>query len=252
MIDTHTHLYLPEFEADIADVVDRARQVGVKACWLPGIDEGSLQAMRNLQQSYGDYFQLFAGLHPTEVKQDYRRHLDVIYQTLTDNINIYKGIGEIGLDLYWDRSYQQEQTDALRIQLDWAVALNKPVILHVRDAYDEIMPLIRSYYAKGLKGIFHCYAGNLEQALELTSNGFLIGVNGSITYKKTPLQTFLSQIPLKFIVTETDSPYLSPVPLRGKRNESSNIPLVVDFIASLYHLSPEEVAEQTEKNANCL
>jgi len=250
MIDTHTHLYLPEFAEDIDAVICRAKDSGVRACWLPGIDRDSLSAMRALKHGDESYFEIFAGLHPTEVGLDYRQQLDVIGEALSDNI--YKGIGEIGLDLYWDSTYRHEQEDALRVQLDWAVAQDRPVLLHVRNAYDEVMPLIRTYYGSGLRGIFHCFAGTLGQAKELTAAGFLLGINGSITYKKTPQREFLHQIPLQYIVTETDAPYLSPVPLRGKRNEPANVLLVADCLASLYEVSVEEVKEQTEKNARCL
>lgn len=250
MIDTHTHVYLPEFAEDVDEVIARAREAGVNTCWLPGIDDGSLDSMLALKARYGDYFELFAGLHPTEVGADYRSRLDSIGCALSDHI--YKGIGEIGLDLYWDATYRREQEDALRVQLDWAVAQDRPVLLHVRSAYDEIMPIVRSYYDRGLRGIFHCFAGTLEQARELTGAGFLLGINGSITYKNTPQREFIRQIPLQYIVTETDAPYLSPVPLRGRRNEPANIPLVVACLASLYGMTAEEVARQTEMNARGL
>lgn len=250
MIDTHTHVYLPEFAEDVDEVIARSRQAGVRACWLPGIDDGSLPSMLALKARYGDYFELFAGLHPTEVGADYGRRLDLIGEALSDHI--YKGIGEIGLDLYWDVTYRAEQEDALRVQLDWAVAQGRPVLLHVRQAYDEIMPIVRSYYGRGLKGIFHCFAGTLEQARELTEAGFLLGINGSITYKNTPQRGFIDQIPLQCIVTETDAPYLSPVPLRGRRNEPANVALVVACLASLYGTTVEEVARQTEMNARGL
>ena len=250
MIDTHTHVYLPEFAEDVDEVIARARQAGVTSCWLPGIDQDSLPSMLALKARHDGYFEVFAGLHPTEVGPDYARRLDVIGEALADTI--YKGIGEIGLDLYWDATYRREQEDALRVQLDWAVAQGRPVLLHVRQAYDEIMPIVRTYYGKGLKGIFHCFAGTLEQARELTGAGFLLGINGSITYKNTPQRGFIHQIPLKYIVTETDAPYLSPVPLRGRRNEPAHVALVVACLASLYGLTAEEVARQTEMNARGL
>ena len=251
MIDTHAHLYLKEFKPDIAQVIQRSKDAGIQQVWLPGIDADSLPEMEALSNLYPGYFRLFAGLHPCDVHPDFQ---DIIHK-IEDALKTgkYSGIGEIGLDLYWDKTYIEEQKAALTMQLDLAVTYNCPVILHIRDAFDEIMPIIRTYYAKGLKGIFHSFAGAPEQALELTQQGgFLLGVNGSITFKKSRFAEFLNTIPLEYIVTETDSPYLSPVPFRGKRNESKNISLIVKFIAKLYNISEQEVQSQTQQNATLL
>lgn len=180
MIDTHAHLYLPEFDEDREKMIAAAQNAGVCRCWIPAIHYDSLQAMEALREKHKDYFDFFAGLHPTEVRENYRQELDLIYKALSENE--YKGIGEIGLDLYWDKSFYKEQVDALQVQLHWAVEKDMPVLLHIRNAFDEIMPIIRPYCAKGLRGIFHSFSGNLQQARELTEQGgFLLGIGGSIT-----------------------------------------------------------------------
>lgn len=250
MIDTHAHLYLDAFEEDRTAVIERSRDTGITEVWLPGIDADSLPAMEALNKAYPGYFKQFAGLHPCDVKPGFSEQLQRIKKAL--DTGSYAGIGEIGLDLYWDKTYLNEQLEALRTQLDWAVAMQLPVILHVRDAYEAIMPVIRSYYGSGLRGIFHSYAGSLEEAIELTNNGFLLGINGSITFKKSQQAAFLHQLPLTSLVTETDAPYLAPVPHRGKRNEPANIPLVIDFIAQAYGLPVETVSTTCLANAQKL
>ncbi|MDD3430973.1 MAG: TatD family hydrolase [Bacteroidales bacterium] len=253
MIDTHTHLYLPEFRTDIEEVLKRTQATGITQCWIPGIDADSLSAMDRLYELIPapGFFRLFAGLHPCEVKDNYRKELDLIRQALLSGK--YNGIGEIGLDRHWDLTFFDQQMEALRIQLDWALEFNMPVLIHTRDAFEEIMPVIRPYFNKGLKGIFHSYAGTLEQARELTAKGgFYLGINGSITYKNSAQKLFLNEIPLRYIVTETDAPYLSPVPHRGKRNEPSNIPLIVEQLAVIYKKTTEEIKNITSINANCL
>ncbi len=250
MIDTHAHLYLPEFQDDIEEVVARAKAAGVSRCWLPAIDASGLESMDALDKRFPGFFRLFAGLHPTEIKDDYRQQLESIHAAL--QTGKYKGIGEIGMDLYWDDSRKRQQEDVLRIQLDWAVEMRLPVLLHVRDAFEEIMAIVRDYYDKGLCGVFHCFSGGYEHAKELVEHGFLLGIGGSVTYKNSRQRAFLYQIPLASIVVETDSPYLSPVPLRGKRNEPENVAYVVRCLADLYALDEEIVKKQTEENANCL
>jgi TatD DNase family protein len=252
MIDTHAHLYLPDFTADLPDVLQNALTSGVDQIWLPAIDVPSLCAMEPLRAS--TIFRFFAGLHPCDVKADYLSQLDLIHTALDSSSSYgpYSGIGEIGLDLYWDKTFFKEQQYALTTQLDWALQRGQPALIHVRDAFDEIMPLIRPYYGRGLKAIFHSFAGTLDQALELTSEGFLLGINGTITFKNSLQATFLSQIPLSSIVTETDSPFLSPVPFRGKRNEPKHIPLVVAKLAELYSLPPSEIDAVTTATALAL
>lgn len=247
MIDTHAHLYLEEFSTDIDQVIQHSKDTGIKEIWLPGIDVSSLEPMIKLAQKWPGYFRIFAGLHPCDVRPGFSEIIETIFESF--KTGHYSGIGEIGLDLYWDKSYFELQKEALKMQLDYAVSNNLPAVLHVRDAFAEIMPIIRDYYSRGLKGIFHSYAGDLEQALELTSHGFLIGINGTITFKKSTLATFLNNISLEHIVTETDSPFLSPVPFRGKRNDPSNIPLIITKIAELYNLPVSEIQASCHTNA---
>lgn len=247
MIDTHTHLYLPEFQDDIDEVMARAEGAGLHRCWLPAIDASSLPLMQDLDRRYPGRFALFAGLHPTEITDDYQTQLSLIYKAL--QTGIYKGIGEIGMDLYWDTSRKTEQEEVLRMQLDWAVEMDLPVLLHVRNAFEETLSIVREYYSKGLRGIFHCFSGDYEQAKEIVEHGFLLGIGGTITYKNSAQRAFISQIPLRSIVVETDAPYLSPVPFRGKRNEPSYVPYVLKALADLYALDVDFVEKQTEENA---
>ncbi|HET9569838.1 MAG TPA: TatD family hydrolase [Bacteroidales bacterium] len=258
MIDTHAHIYLPDFTDDLGTVLSDAYTAGVDQIWLPGIDFDSLSAMESVRahasvSNSGSMptLRFFAGLHPCDVREDYNQQLSLIHSALTSGtpLNSYTGIGEIGLDLYWDKTYFTQQQDALLTQLDWAHSRNLPALIHVREAFDQIMPLIRPYYGRGLKAIFHSFAGTLDQALELTSEGFLLGINGTITYKNSLQAKFLSQIPLSSLVTETDAPFLTPVPFRGKRNEPKHIPLVVAKLAEIYSLSPTEIADITTATA---
>jgi TatD DNase family protein len=250
MIDTHAHLYLPEFDTDLNDVIQRAKEKGIEQIWIPGTDLESLSAMDKLRTLSPGFFRFFGGLHPEDIHENFREQLSKIRQIV--DAGSYSGIGEIGLDLYWDRTFLEEQKEALIYQLDWALERNQPVLIHVREAFDEMMPIIRNYYQKNLRGIFHCFAGTLEQAEELTREGFLLGINGNITYKKAPVSNFLKQIPLKYIVTETDSPYLAPIPHRGKRNESQYIPLVIQKLSEIYNLPTQQIEAQTVQNAQQL
>jgi len=273
MIDTHAHLYLPDFTADLPTVLSDALASGVDQIWLPAIDFESLNAMETLRGASTVHattinasstrattaqatpvLHYFAGLHPCDVKSDYLAQLDLIHTALATSspFGPYSGIGEIGLDLYWDKTYFNEQKHALTIQLDWALERNQPALIHVRDAFDEIMHLIRPYYGRGLKVVFHSFAGTLEQALELTAEGFLLGINGTITYKNSAQARFLSQVPLTPIVTETDAPFLTHVPFRGKRNERNHIPLIVAKLAEIYALTPSEIATITTATASKL
>lgn len=251
MIDTHAHLYLPEFDPDLHEVIQRAKAKGIKEIWLPGTDLESLHEMEKLRNLYPGFFRFFAGLHPEDVNADFRNELIKIRQAA--DTSSFSGIGEIGLDFYWDKTFIQEQKEAFTWQLDWALDRKQPVLIHVRDAFDDVMPIIRNYYSKGLKGIFHCFAGNLVQAEELTrEGGFLLGINGNITYKKSPVSTFLKNIPIEYIVTETDSPYLSPVPYRGKRNESAYVALVLQKLSEIYECPVDQIEKQTVLNARKL
>ena len=250
MIDTRTHLYLPEFQDDIDEVMARAEGAGLRHCWLPAIDASSLPLMQDLDRRFPGYFSLFAGLHPTEITDDYQVQLSLISKAL--QTGLYKGIGEIGMDLYWDTSRKKEQEEVLRTQLDWAVEMDLPVLLHVRNAFDETLAIVREYDNKGLRGVVHCFSGNYDHAKEIVEHGFRLGIGGTITYKNSAQRAFISRSPLRSIVLETDAPYLSPVPFRGKRNEPSYVPYVLKTLADLYALDVDFVEKQTEENAICL
>jgi len=251
MIDTHAHLYLSEFDTDLHEVIQRAKANGMEEIWIPSTDAQSLGAMQKLRDLSPGFFRFFAGLHPCDIKADFREELTKIRKMA--DAGSYAGIGEIGLDLYWDKTFIEEQKEAFTHQLDWALERNQPVLIHIRNAFDEVMPIIRNYYPKELRGIFHSFAGSPEQAEELTREGrFLLGINGSITYKKAPVATFLKNIPLKYIVTETDSPYLTPVPHRGKRNESGYTALVIQKLSEIYDLPVAQIEKQTVLNARTL
>ena len=245
MIDTHAHLYLPEFENDFSDIVQRASAVGITEIWLPAIDAASLQEMEQLRTK--GPFRLFAGLHPCEVKENYLDELSSLREQL--NKHRYDGIGEIGLDLYWNKTFFEHQCQALTTQFEWALEFDLPVALHVRNAFDEILPIIRPYFSRGLSGIFHSFSGTLEQAKEVVEAGFLLGINGVVTFKKSHLPELLAQIPLTAIVLETDAPYLTPAPHRGKRNESSYVPFIASKLSEIYHCSLQEIDEVTTRNA---
>lgn len=251
MIDTHAHLYLPEFEEDLNEVIQRAKDQGIEEIWIPGTNAESMKEMERLRTLSPGFFRFFAGLHPEDVNANFREDLKKIRSFLDSRS--FSGIGEIGLDLYWDNTFLEEQKEAFTCQLDWAVERDLPVLIHIRKAFEEVMPLIRPYYSKGLRGIFHCFEGSLDQAKELTrEGGFLLGINGNITYKKAKVATFLKNIPLQYIVTETDSPYLTPVPHRGKRNESQYIPLIVQKLSEIYELPVVQIQKQTVLNAHRL
>lgn len=250
MIDTHSHLFLEEFKDDLPDVIARAREAGVTHIFMPNIDSTSIVPMLHVCHTYAEYCFPMIGLHPTSVNENYENELRVMEQELSTRRNEYVGIGEIGMDLYWDRTYAAEQQIALKRQLDWALAYDLPVVIHCREAFSYIYKVLEPYRNTPLRGIFHSFTGTLEEAQSiLASPHFLIGINGVVTFKKSTLPEVLPHIPLERIVLETDSPYLTPVPHRGKRNESSFIKYTLMKVAEVYGLSPEEVSDKTSKTA---
>jgi TatD DNase family protein len=248
MIDTHTHLYLDAFENDLPEVLQQAQEAGIDEMWLPAIDAHTVD---QLEAFRGDpRFRLFAGLHPCEVGSNVEAQLNEIRERLDKHA--YDGIGEIGLDLYWDQTYLDEQRQAFHTQLRWALERHQPALIHVRDAFEEALEVVRPFYGSGLKAVFHSFAGNLEQALELVGEGFYLGINGTITFKNAQQPLFLHQVPLTAILTETDAPYLSPVPLRGKRNQPSFMVHTVEKLAAIYQLPRPAIEAQTRANAQRL
>lgn len=248
MIDTHAHIYLEDFDPDRREVIQRAKDAGVRKIILPNIDSNTIQAMHNLEAAYPDFCYASIGLHPTSVKADYKDELSVVHAGLQNRD--YTAIGEIGIDLYWDVTYKEEQIKAFRQQIEWSLAYNKPVIIHVRESHRETMEALSPYKNSGLKGVFHSFGGSLEEAREILSfGGFLLGINGIVTFKNSGLSEVLRQIDVKHIVLETDAPYLTPVPFRGKRNESAYLKYTAEFLAGLYSISYDEVVKQTTDNA---
>ena len=247
LVDTHCHLYSEEFEVDQAAVVQRAIAAGVERFYLPGIDSTSIPAMLELEQKFPGKCFAMMGLHPCYVKENYQQELIIVKDWLAKRK--FAAVGEIGLDYYWDKTFEAEQVLAFRSQIEWSIDLGLPIVIHTRSAMQETIDIVKEYVPKGLRGIFHCFSGSYETATEIIEAGFFLGIGGVLTYKNAGLVQVLSKIDLKHLVLETDAPYLSPVPFRGKRNESSYLKYVVEKLAEINNCSVETVAEQTTANA---
>ena len=247
IIDTHTHLYLKQFKEDIDDVIARAKESGVQKFIFPAIDSSHFDSMHNLKNKYPDEIYLMSGLHPTDVKENYKDELDFVVNTLKTNNNV--AIGEIGIDLYWDKSFLKQQQDAFKFQIRLAIKHDLPIVIHSREAFNEIFEILDKENCDKLRGVFHCFTGTLEEAQRAIDLGFVLGIGGVVTFKNGGIDKFLHKIDLKNIVLETDSPYLAPVPFRGKRNESSYIVYVLEKLSEIYGISKEKIAEITSKNA---
>ena len=247
IIDTHTHLYLNEFSADIDEVMKRAGDEGVKRFYLPSIDSTETENIFALEKKYPGQCFAMMGLHPCSVKENYKEELDMVYHWLQKRK--FAAIGEIGLDLYWDKTFIDQQYESFHRQIEWALQFDLPVVLHTREAMQQSIDVIKQYAGKNLHGIFHCFSGTLQNALDIIGTGFYLGIGGVITYKNSGLAEVIKEVDLKNIVLETDAPYLTPVPFRGKRNESSYLKYVVQKIAEVKNISAEEVEVVTTKNA---
>lgn len=246
-IDTHAHLYLDKFE-DIDEVIANAIDTGVSKMFLPNIDSSTLAAMNNLVAKYPNNCYPMIGVHPCDVKENFKEELKLVEQEA--RTGKYIAIGEIGIDLYWDKSFLGQQQEAFGFQLDLAKELGLPVAIHARDSFDEIFEVLDAHNDDSLNGVLHCFTGNLEQAERvLNYGGFKLGIGGVVTFKNGGLDKVIPHIGLEHLILETDSPFLAPKPYRGKRNESKYIPIIADRIAELKGLKIEEVAEATTKNA---
>jgi TatD DNase family protein len=245
--DTHTHLYSEEFDQDRDEMIQRAIDAGVSRFFIPAIDAASTQPMYDLEQKYPDNVFLMMGLHPTYVKDNYLEELKHVETELAKRK--FYAVGEIGIDLYWDKTHLKEQQIAFRTQIQWAKQYKLPIVIHCRDAFDEIFEILEEEKSDDLFGIFHCFTGTHEQALQALSYNMKLGIGGVVTFKNGKIDQFLSQIDLKHIVLETDSPYLAPIPFRGKRNESSYLVNVVAKLADIYAVSEEEIATITTQNS---
>lgn len=246
-IDTHTHLYSSQFDEDRDEMMQRALDAGVKTFLLPNVDVESIPGMYRLEEKYPKNCFAMMGLHPCSVDADYQKQLDLIKKELESRPFI--GIGEIGIDLYWDKTYLKEQQLAFATQIEWALEKDLPIIIHARDSFSEIFAVLDQYQNVGLKGIFHCFTGGIEELEKIRSyQHFLVGIGGVLTFKKSGLDEILKEMNLHELVLETDSPYLAPSPHRGKRNESAYIPLIAEKVSDVLHISVEEVAKQTNLN----
>ncbi|GGG91428.1 TatD family hydrolase [Polaribacter pacificus] len=245
--DTHTHLYSEQFKDDQAQMMQRAKEAGVTRFFIPAIDSSYTEAMLDLEKAYPNDVYLMMGLHPTSVKENYKEELAAVKNWI-DQRPFY-AIGEIGIDLYWDRSFLKQQQEAFRTQIQWAKEKKLPIVIHCRDAFDEIFEILETEKGPDLYGIFHCFTGTLDQAQKAISYNMKLGIGGVATFKNGKIDQFLDQIELQHIVLETDAPYLAPTPYRGKRNESSYITNVIDKLVDIYKVSFKEIAEITTQNS---
>ncbi|WP_291527774.1 TatD family hydrolase [Bacteroides sp. UBA939] len=249
LVDTHSHLFLEEFTEDLPQVIERARTAGVTHIFMPNIDSTTVKPMLAACNLYREYCFPMIGLHPTSVNEGYAKELEILRHELETSEG-YIAIGEIGMDLYWDKTYLKEQEFVLDKQVNWALEYDLPVVIHCRDAFDYIYKVLEPYKKTSLKGVFHSFTGTAEEAARILEfSGFSIGVNGVVTFKKSGLPEVLQGIPLEKIVLETDSPYLTPMPNRGKRNESAYIKDTLMKISEIYHMPPEEVGNITSETA---
>jgi len=247
LIDTHTHIYLDNFDEDRDNVIQNAIDNEVSTMLLPAIDKSTFNAMKQLSNNYPKNCFSMIGLHPTSVKNDYENEMKFVENELKNGG--YIAIGEIGIDLYWDKSYFEEQKDAFRRQLQLAKLYNLPVAIHTRDSFNEIYPILEEESGSNLKGVFHCFTGTADDSKKIIDLGFLMGIGGIITFKNSGLDKVVENIPMEYLILETDSPFLTPTPFRGKRNQSAYLTYIAKKLAEVKNISLEEVADITTKNA---
>jgi TatD DNase family protein len=247
LIDTHTHLYAAEFAEDIDAVMDRTIKAGVTKCYMPAIDSSVTAGMLALEHKFPGICIAMMGLHPCYVKANVQEELAHVKSWLDKRD--FVAVGEIGLDFYWDKTFEKEQYEAFDLQMQWALDLNRPIVIHTRNAMQETIDRVKPFAKKGLNGIFHCFSGSVESARQIIDLGFYLGIGGVLTYKKAGLPQVLEEIPIEWLVLETDAPYLTPVPFRGKRNESSYLVHVMDKLSEVKKLSKADIALITTANA---
>ncbi|KIA83176.1 hydrolase TatD [Kaistella solincola] len=251
MIDTHTHLYSEEFDEDRNEMIDRALKKGVSKFYLPAINSETHEKMLNLEAEFPGKIFSMMGLHPCYVKnENWEEELEAVYKYL--NQREFAAIGEIGIDLYWDKNTLDVQVKAFEQQIDWAIEKDLPIVIHTRESFAETFEVLNRKKHPKLRGIFHCFSGTLEQAKQAIDLNFLLGIGGVVTFKNGKIDQFLGEIPLDKIVLETDSPFLAPVPHRGKRNESSYLDLVVGKLVNIYNKDFSEIDRITTENAEKL
>lgn len=245
-IDTHSHIYQDDYNEDIEQVIRDAKDNAVRRIYLPNVDLDSIEPMVSLYEKDTEYFRMMMGLHPTSVGEDFEKQLEEIKSWF--NRYSFSAVGEIGIDLYWSKERIEEQKQAFRIQLNWAREMNLPVVIHTRDSLTETLEIVNEF--NDLRGIFHSFGGNEDDAKRILESGdFLLGINGVVTFKNSTLRDTLKSVPLSKIVLETDAPYLTPVPYRGKRNHPAYIPIIADHLSRVYGVSAEEIGRQTTLNA---
>ena len=247
LIDTHTHLYTEEFNADINSVMERAFTEGVEKFYLPAIDRSVNNDLLDLEKKFPGKMFAMAGLHPCSVKENFEEEIQYIAKQLEGRK--FAAIGETGLDFYWDTTFKKQQYESLRIHAQWAIEYKRPLVLHTRNAMQETIDVVSEFAGKDLFGIFHCFSGTIQNAKDIIDLGFLLGIGGVLTFKNSGLDQVVKEIDLQHLVLETDSPYLSPVPYRGKRNESSYLKYIVQKLADIKGIPVEEVASKTTNNA---
>ena len=248
--DTHTHLYLEEFDQDRREVIEKATGAGVRYMLLPNIDSTSISTMLALADEFPANCFPMMGLHPTSVKENFREELAIVENQLK-NRRFY-GIGECGIDLYWDKTFAKEQEVVFRHHIELALSYNLPLIVHIRESFNEVIRILRDANKPDLRGIFHCFSGSPEQAKQAAGLGFSLGLGGVITFKNNKMQETLKHVGMEHLVLETDAPFLAPMPYRGKRNDPSYIPLIAEKVAEIKGISVEEVARATTENARKL
>jgi len=248
--DTHTHLYSEQFDKDRDSMIQRAKEIGVSRFFIPAIDSSYTDRMMDLEKKYPDEVFLMMGLHPTSVNENFKEELAAVKKWI--DTRDFVAIGEIGIDLYWDKTFLPQQQEVFRTQIQWAKEKKLPIVIHCRDAFDEIFEVLETEKGDDLFGIFHCFTGTFEQAHKAISYNMKLGIGGVVTFKNGKIDKFLDEIELKHIVVETDSPYLAPTPYRGKRNESAYISQVVTKLADIYGLSFDEISEITTQNSKAI
>jgi TatD DNase family protein len=250
LIDTHSHIYSDEFKDDIEEIISNCKDVNIQKILLPNIDSKSIPKMNRLVQAFPDLCVPMMGLHPTSVKENYKEELENCKAWLAKGK--YCAVGEIGIDLYWDKTFIKEQQIVFDTQINWALEKELPIVIHARDSFHEIFEILETYRNSNLKGVFHSFTGNIKQAHKAIDLGFLLGINGIVTFKNAGLDKTIETVSLDKLVLETDAPYLAPVPKRGKRNESSYLIHIANKLSEIYQVSLDEVAEITSANAERL
>ena len=248
MIDTHTHLYLDHFKDDIDDVVQRAISVGVEKFYLPSISSKYNKSMHDLESKFPDRVFCMIGLHPCYVDKNFELEIEFVKEQI--KLRSYKAIGEIGIDLFHEKKYLKQQIIAFEEQIKLALEYDLPIVIHSRESFDEIFEVLKKYKSDKLRGIFHCFTGNEDQAKKIIDLNFFLGIGGVVTFKNGKISEFLSSIPLDRIVLETDSPYLAPAPYRGKRNESSYLSIIASKLSEIYNLDVSEISRITQQSSN--